>query len=565
MSSADVLNDRFEPRALEDEMKTAYLDYAMSVIVGRALPDVRDGLKPVHRRVLYGMSELGIGPTRGYAKCARIVGEVMGNYHPHGDSAIYDALVRLAQDFSMRYELVDGQGNFGSVDDDPAAAMRYCVTGDTRVALAARHVPHGPRSPPAWSRTASAMPNSSVLDRLGAPVDALADLPLGRSPDAAPHDEGGLRAHRARTTTRSYASSTSLGVPMLLWKTLEEIKPGDRVLVSRTPRTPGFESRTQPSARWRSCSARLSARAGRARSAPASTTSTTTSSTPSSRPTTSTSAGARYVYERTIKSGTRLRELDVQNLDALRASPLGLPRRPARSRQDRSPNGSGAARRRSSARSCRRSSRAMAPRSLLPRSTIQISYSTYSAQLARDVQTLLLEFGVVSRLCGPTARGETKVVITNRRDARLFERRVGFLGAKQRKLERELRGVPAHEPSAEPRPRPVRRPTTSAPSPAGAAPSATGCAATTSTASSAGSATAWRSWSGSLLQRSASVVEPLVTGDYYYAEVALGRRRRRAAGVLAPRRHRRPLVPHQWLGEPQHRGPPGAPGDGDAA
>ena len=117
-----------EPRALEEEMRTAYLDYAMWVIVGRALPDVRDGLKPVHRRVLYAMNELGLGPTRSYAKCAKIVGEVMGNYHPHGDSAIYDTLVRMAQEFSMRNELVDGQGNFGSIDDDPAAAMRYCVT-----------------------------------------------------------------------------------------------------------------------------------------------------------------------------------------------------------------------------------------------------------------------------------------------------------------------------------------------------------------------------------------------------------------------------------------------------
>ena len=123
-----------EPRALEDEMRSAYLDYAMSVIVGRALPDVRDGLKPVHRRVLYGMSDMGLGPTRPYAKCARIVGEVMGNYHPHGDSAIYDALVRLAQDFSMRYPLVDGQGNFGSIDDDPAAAMRYTEARLTRLA-----------------------------------------------------------------------------------------------------------------------------------------------------------------------------------------------------------------------------------------------------------------------------------------------------------------------------------------------------------------------------------------------------------------------------------------------
>jgi DNA gyrase subunit A len=115
-------------------MRTAYLDYAMSVIVGRALPDVRDGLKPVHRRVLYAMNELGLGPTRPYAKCAKIVGEVMGNYHPHGDSAIYDTLVRMAQEFSMRNELVDGQGNFGSVDDDPAAAMRYTEARLARIA-----------------------------------------------------------------------------------------------------------------------------------------------------------------------------------------------------------------------------------------------------------------------------------------------------------------------------------------------------------------------------------------------------------------------------------------------
>jgi DNA gyrase subunit A len=125
MATPEQLIGNIEPRGLEEEMRSSYLDYAMSVIVGRALPDVRDGLKPVHRRVLFAMNEAGLGPTRGYAKCARIVGEVMGNYHPHGDSAIYDTLVRLAQDFSMRYMLVDGQGNFGSVDDDPAAAMRY--------------------------------------------------------------------------------------------------------------------------------------------------------------------------------------------------------------------------------------------------------------------------------------------------------------------------------------------------------------------------------------------------------------------------------------------------------
>ncbi|MGA2163816.1 MAG: DNA gyrase subunit A [Solirubrobacteraceae bacterium] len=135
MASADVIGGgNIEPRALEEEMRTAYLDYAMSVIVGRALPDVRDGLKPVHRRVLYAMNELGLSPNRSYSKCALIVGEVMGKYHPHGDSAIYDTLVRMAQEFSMRNELVDGQGNFGSVDDDPAAAMRYTEARLARIA-----------------------------------------------------------------------------------------------------------------------------------------------------------------------------------------------------------------------------------------------------------------------------------------------------------------------------------------------------------------------------------------------------------------------------------------------
>jgi len=113
------------PINIEDEMKRSYMDYAMSVIIGRALPDVRDGLKPAHRRVLYGMKDMGLSSTRGYRKCAKIVGEVMGNYHPHGDASIYDTLVRLAQDFNMRAPLVDGQGNFGSVDGDPPAAMRY--------------------------------------------------------------------------------------------------------------------------------------------------------------------------------------------------------------------------------------------------------------------------------------------------------------------------------------------------------------------------------------------------------------------------------------------------------
>src|SRR3954447_10189685 len=161
--------DRTEPVDIQQEMQRSYIDYAMSVIVGRALPLVEDGLKPVHRRVLYAMYDQGFRPDRSYVKCARVVGEVMGNYHPHGDSAIYDALVELAQPWSMRYPLIDGQGNFGSPGNDPAAAMRYCITGDSLVRTVEGTVPIG-------ELAAGMTPNSErelgikVLDRNGDPV-----------------------------------------------------------------------------------------------------------------------------------------------------------------------------------------------------------------------------------------------------------------------------------------------------------------------------------------------------------------------------------------------------------
>jgi DNA gyrase subunit A len=211
-------------------MRTAYLDYAMSVIVGRALPDVRDGLKPVHRRVLYAMNELGLGPTRSYAKCAKIVGEVMGNYHPHGDSAIYDTLVRMAQEFSMRYELVDGQGNFGSIDDDPAAAMRYCVTGETRVRTArgtmrideiASHI-----QPDAETEV-----DLDVLDRLGRPVHASVLFHSGEHPTLRLRTSEGYEL--TGTANHPVLCLVELaGVPLLLWRLLGELRPGERVAMN---------------------------------------------------------------------------------------------------------------------------------------------------------------------------------------------------------------------------------------------------------------------------------------------------------------------------------------------
>src|SRR5579862_4578131 len=134
--SADKHSKTVLDQSVENEMETSYLQYSMSVIVARALPDVRDGLKPVHRRILYVMDKGNLGPQSKYTKSAQIVGEVMGKYHPHGDTAIYDAMVRLAQPFSTRYPLVDGQGNFGSMDGDPAAAYRYTEARMTRASEA---------------------------------------------------------------------------------------------------------------------------------------------------------------------------------------------------------------------------------------------------------------------------------------------------------------------------------------------------------------------------------------------------------------------------------------------
>jgi DNA gyrase subunit A len=222
----DEAGDRIEPVDIQQEMQRSYIDYAMSVIVGRALPEVRDGLKPVHRRVLYAMYDSGFRPDRSHAKSARSVAETMGNYHPHGDASIYDTLVRMAQPWSLRYPLVDGQGNFGSPGNDPPAAMRYCVTGDALVAL-----PEG-ESVRIEDIVPGAKPNSDnrielkVLGRHGTPV--LADR-LFHSGD---HQTYTIRTDEGHEVTGTVNHPLLClvdiaGVPTLLWKLIEEIRPGD--------------------------------------------------------------------------------------------------------------------------------------------------------------------------------------------------------------------------------------------------------------------------------------------------------------------------------------------------
>jgi DNA gyrase subunit A len=228
--------DRIEPVDIQQEMQRSYIDYAMSVIVGRALPEVRDGLKPVHRRVLYAMFDSGFRPDRSHAKSARSVAETMGNYHPHGDASIYDTLVRMAQPWSLRYPLVDGQGNFGSPGNDPPAAMRYCITGDAMVRL-----PEG-QSVRIADIVRGARPNSDhsidvkVLDRHGNPATATRLFHSGQH-----------QTYTVRTVEGYEVTGTAnhpllcvvdvAGVPTLLWKLIEEIRPGDYAVLHRTTLT----------------------------------------------------------------------------------------------------------------------------------------------------------------------------------------------------------------------------------------------------------------------------------------------------------------------------------------
>ena len=505
---------RVEPRELEQEMRSSFLDYAMSVIVSRALPDVRDGLKPVHRRVLYGMHEAGLQPNRPYKKSAATVGDVMGKYHPHGDSAIYDTLVRMAQPFSLRYPLVDGQGNFGSIDDDPPAAMRYCLVPETRVETSRGTLRIGDLVPDAQPESDNPV-DVEVLDRSGRPVRASMLFHSGE------HATMRLRTREGYELTGTHNHPVlclvdMVGVPLLLWKRLEEMHAGDRVLVARMNRdneewldqhqrqealllgafvAEGWFSETRggfnnvDSEYFGSVLSAYDSIVG----------------------------GARYVSTRTIASGSELHELDVHNLEAVRSSSLSsfIGRRSDAKAIPDPVWQSGTGFKRIFLQSLFTGDGSS---SLLPRDTIQVSYSTYSDQLAKDVQLLLLEFGIVSRLCR-YAEGETKVVISNRRDARRFALDVGFLGTKQQKLERDLAQIPVastalshdHVPYVAEYIRKdcgsrwvdkdwLRR-------------------------HNVDRVERWEQGGTAIMERIAAeevraVVEPLVSGDYYYAEVA---------------------------------------------
>ncbi|MPZ70209.1 MAG: DNA gyrase subunit A [Actinobacteria bacterium] len=431
-------NHGIEDIDLGEEVQYSFLEYAMSVIVSRALPDARDGLKPVNRRILYAALESGLRPDQRFRKCAALVGEVMKTYHPHGDQSIYDALARLAQDFSTRYLLIDGQGNFGSVDGDAPAAMRYCTNGKALLRLANGTI--------GMDSLAPIDPDSEidldlkVLGKDGVPVRATKYFHSGNRPTlkiitTEGYELEGTHNHPV-LTLQSLA-----GVPVLQWRLMEELAPGDRVVMLRgEPQEEGILSEDDyllanlagawVSEGWATDSnvgfanldqewfnevlAAYDRLVGGPRSV-------NTELLPSGRVLHRLDV---HVKEKTHFNRSRLAEV-VGSVAAGKWIPSFV--------WTASPSfkkaflqamfeGDGSS-------------------SLLGRNTIQISYSTISPQLAKDVQQLLLEFGVVSRQ-SCSARGETKVYIGNRRDARLFAQRVGFWGRKQEKLLAELATIP---------------------------------------------------------------------------------------------------------------------------
>ena len=421
--------DRVEPVDIQQEMQRSYIDYAMSVIVGRALPLVEDGLKPVHRRVLYSMGENGFRPDRSYVKCARVVGEVMGNYHPHGDSPIYDALVRLAQPWAMRYPLIDGQGNFGSPGNDPAAAMRYCIWSNARVRMA------DGSSVRIGDIVSDAIPNSDnpvdlkVLDRSGDPVRAEMLFHSGEHPTLRVSTVEGYEL----TGTHNHpvlCLVDVLGVPTLLWKLLEEIRPGDRVALQRTaPQeaplplvrdyAAAFLAGGLVSEGW------LGEKMVQFANVDVEFFDAVVAAWDHAI------GKGRTLYSETTAIGSTLYKLSATAQwlrDSDLAELIGV-----LSAEKRTPEfvwRGGPVAKRGFLRALFTGDGSC---SALPRNTVQVSYSTRSEQLAKDVQQLLLEFGVVSRRY-LHASGEHKVVMTNRRDARLFAERIGFLGVKQDKL-----------------------------------------------------------------------------------------------------------------------------------
>ncbi|MFK5976526.1 MAG: DNA gyrase subunit A [Sulfurovum sp.] len=425
---------------IEDSMKASYLDYSMSVIIGRALPDARDGLKPVHRRILYAMNDLSLSHRSPYKKSARIVGDCIGKYHPHGDSSVYDALVRMAQDFSMQYPLVDGQGNFGSVDGDNAAAMRYCVTADTKVKTDNGIV------------EISKMINNSALNSdndIGIKV-----LSMGKSINSASKffNSGEHEIYKLQTK-EGYSISGSANHPVLTistdnnakpiyaWKRLDAISSDDKIVIDRSEKSIDDRKATQKENNLAIIAGCLVSE-GFISKDRMGFNNTDKKYFDDFIDAWREEVGEHYYsYQRELKSGKMIYEFDVQlnhskdrdkilDLD-IYTETVGLkskdkivpphifsyPKEAQKVFLQYLFEGDGSF-------------------SKLEKNTLIVQYSSISQKLTEDIQILLLEFGIVGKISKTKARDERKVFLSNFRNIYKFYQNIGFVADKKERFNR---------------------------------------------------------------------------------------------------------------------------------
>jgi DNA gyrase subunit A len=423
---------------VEQEMQGAFLEYAYSVIYSRALPDARDGLKPVQRRILYTMHDMGLRPDRGHVKCGRIVGDVMGKLHPHGDGAIYDTLVRMAQPFSMRVPLVDGHGNFGSLDDGPAA-YRYCVTGDTRIRLA-------DGSSPRIADLAGLAPDSErdldvdVLDRDGKPIRASKIFNSGVHPTLELTTSSGNRLRGSYNHPLLTLGRDDAGVPRLLWRRLDQLKPGDVVALARNAAatalpTPDEWQLGVLTGAWASEGWASTQRAGFNNTDPEFFDQVVAAYEVLV-------GGRTYVSRRlTRRSQRTIYELDVQNMQAFTTSVLAefIGKRAVDKQVPEIVWRNGPGVKRAFLMAAFEGDGSI---HLGPDDGVGVHYSSHSRSLIDGIQELLLEFGVFSQRAYYASRKEYRLIISARHNVHAFAANVGFLTAKRRRLDEILTSLP---------------------------------------------------------------------------------------------------------------------------
>jgi DNA gyrase subunit A len=422
------------PIDIEDEMRGAYIDYSMSVIVARALPDVRDGLKPVHRRVLYGMDELGVQHNKPYKKSARIVGDTLGKYHPHGDASVYDTMVRMAQEWSLRYPLVDGQGNFGSVDGDSPASMRYCVVGNTRV-----KTDRGLVKINDLVRNSALNSDNNLIVRVLSRHQQINST--SRFFNSGEHEVFTLKTGEGFELTGTgnhpvlVFDKDASGKPVYIWKLLEDITENDKVVIDRTCKDLNEKEATASEKNWAMIAGCLIAEGCFSQKRLGFNNTDKIYFDRFVEAYTEEVGAHFYSYNRILKSGKTIYEFDVQNLTefnkkcSFSEDLAGL-----KSADKRIPEFIFSAPREVQKIFLQYLFEGDGSVSELQDNTLCLQYSTESQQLAKDIQLLLLEFGIVGKIAKTTKREEYKVFIGSFNNIVAFHKNIGFATAKAIKL-----------------------------------------------------------------------------------------------------------------------------------